>query len=81
MPDHPHCHSAALVVFSPLDVTSTVMTRMHVRSSIRAHSPLPGSSVNESCEQDTEQIHDRHLQMRSVTVGQDTDKRTASHVV
>ena len=42
------------------DVTSTVMTRMHVRSSMRAHSPLSGSSVNESCAQDTEQQHGKH---------------------
>ena len=33
------------------------MTRMHVRSSMCAHSPLSGSSVNESCAQDTEQKH------------------------
>ena len=44
-----------------LDVTSTVMTRMHVRSSMRAHSPLSGSSVNESCAQDTEQKHGKHF--------------------
>ena len=31
-----------------LDVTSTVMTRMHVRSSMLAHSPLSGSNMNES---------------------------------
>ena len=43
-----------------LDVTSTMMTRMHVRSSIRAHSPLSGSSVNESRAQDTEQKHGKH---------------------
>ena len=43
-----------------LDVTSTVMTRMHVRSSMCAHSPLSGSSVNESCAQDTEQKHGKH---------------------
>ena len=43
-----------------LDVTSTVMTRMHARSSMRAHSPLSGSSVNESCAQDTEQVHGKH---------------------
>ena len=36
------------------------MTRMHVRSSIRAHSPLSGLSVNESCAQDTEQKHGKH---------------------
>ena len=36
------------------------MTRVHVRSSVRAHSPLSGSSVNESCAQDTEQIHGKH---------------------
>ena len=58
VPDHPHCHSTALV-FS-LDVTSTVMTRMHVRSSMRAHSPLSGSSVNGSCAQDAEQKHCKH---------------------
>ena len=36
------------------------MTRMRVRSSICAHSPLSGLSVNESCAQDTEQIHGKH---------------------
>ena len=51
--------ATALHLFSActLDVTSTVMTRMHVRSSMRARSPLSGSSVNESCAQDTEQKH------------------------
>ena len=33
---------------------------MHVRSSMCAHSPLSGSSVNESCAQDTEQKHGKH---------------------
>ena len=33
---------------------------MHVRSSMRAHSPFSGSSVNESCAQDTEQKHNKH---------------------
>ena len=33
---------------------------MHVRSSMRAHSPLSGSSVNESCVQDTGQKHCKH---------------------
>ena len=62
MPDHPHA-ILALHLFSActLDVTSTVMTRMHVRSSMRAHSPLSGSSVNESCAQDTEQKHGKHF--------------------
>ena len=61
MPDHPHCHSTALVVFILYtDVTSTVMTRMQVRSSMRAHSLLSGSRVNESCAQDTEQKHCKH---------------------
>ena len=61
--DHPHCHSAALFFFPActLDVTSTVMTRMHVRSSMRAHSPLSGSSVTESCAQDTEQMHGKQV--------------------
>ena len=36
------------------------MTRMHVRSSMRARSPLSGSSVYESCAQDTEQKHGKH---------------------
>ena len=36
------------------------MIRVHVRSSMRAHSPLSGSSVYESCAQDTEQIHGKH---------------------
>ena len=36
------------------------MTRMHVRSSMRAPSPVSGSSVNESCAQDTEQKHGKH---------------------
>ena len=36
------------------------MTRMHVRSSMRAHSPLSGSSVNGSCAQDAEQKHGKH---------------------
>ena len=36
------------------------MTRMHVCSSMCAHSPLSGSSVNESSAQDTEQKHDKH---------------------
>ena len=51
--------ATALHLFSActLDVTSTVMTRMHVRSSVCAHSPSSGSSVNESCAQDTEQKH------------------------
>ena len=54
--------ATALHLFSActLDVASTVMTRMHVRSSMRAHSPLSGSSVNESCAQDTEQKHGEH---------------------
>ena len=54
--------ATALHLFSActLDVISTVMTRMHVRSSMRAHSPLSGSSVNESCAQDTEQKHGKH---------------------
>ena len=54
--------ATALHLFSActLDVTSTVMTRMHVRSSMCAHSPLSGSSVNESCAQDTEQKHGKH---------------------
>ena len=57
-----HIATALHLLFSAcaLDVTSTVMTRMHVRSSMRAHSPLSGSSVNESCAQDTEQIHGKH---------------------
>ena len=48
--------ATALHLFSAcaLDVTSTVMTRMHVRSSMCAHSPLSGSSVNKSSAQDTE---------------------------
>ena len=56
--------ATALHLFSSactLDVTSTVMTRMHFRSSTRAHSPLSGSSVNESCAQDTEQKHGKHF--------------------
>ena len=54
--------ATALHLFSActLDVTSTVMTRTHVRSSLRAHSPLSGSSVNGSCAQDTEQKHGKH---------------------
>ena len=36
------------------------MTRMHVRSFMRAHSPLSGSSVYKSCAQDTEQKHGQH---------------------
>ena len=54
--------ATALHLFSActLDVTSTVMTRMHVRSSMCAHSPSSGSSVNESCAQDTEQKHGKH---------------------
>ena len=54
--------ATALHLFSActLDVTSTVMTRMHVRSSMCAHSPLSGSSMNESCAQDTEQKHGKH---------------------
>ena len=54
--------ATALHLFSActLDVTSTVMTRMHVRSSMCAHSPSSGSSVNESCTQDTEQKHGKH---------------------
>ena len=60
VPGHPHCHGAALISVCTLDVTSTVMTRMHVRSSVRADSPLSGSSVNESCAQDTEQKHGKH---------------------
>ena len=55
--DHPHCHSTALVFSLYTRRDTTVMTRMHVRSSMRAHSPLSGSSVNESCAQDTEQKH------------------------
>ena len=45
-----HIATALHLLFSACtqDVTSTVMTRMHVRSSMRAHSPLSGSSVNES---------------------------------
>ena len=55
--------ATALHLFSACtqDVTSTVMTRMHVRSSVRAHSPLSGSSVYESCAQDTEQKHCKQL--------------------
>ena len=51
--------ATALHFFSActLDVTSTVMTRMQVRSSMCAHSPLSGLSVNESCAQYTEQKH------------------------
>ena len=54
--------ATALHLFSActLDVTSTVMTRVHVRSSICAHSPLSDSSVNESSAQDTEQKHGKH---------------------
>ena len=37
------------------------MTRMHIRSSIHTNSPLSGSSVNESCAQDTEQKHGKHF--------------------
>ena len=37
---------------------------MHVRSSMRAHSPLSGSSVNGSCAQDTDQKHGKHPQCR-----------------
>ena len=37
---------------------STVITRMHIHPC--AHSPLSGSSVNESCALDTEQIHGKH---------------------
>ena len=61
MPDH-HIATALHLLFTACtsDVTSTVMTRMHVRSSMRAHSPLSGSSVNESCAQDTEQKHSKH---------------------
>ena len=57
-----HIVTAQHLLFSActLDVTSTVMTRMHVRSSMRAHSPLSGSSVKESCAQDTEQKHGKH---------------------
>ena len=57
-----HIAAALHLLFSActLDVTSTVMTRMHVRSSMRAHCPLSGSSVNESCAQDTEQEHGKH---------------------
>ena len=57
-----HIAAALHLLFSActLDVTSTVMTRMHVRSSMRAHSPLSGSSVNEGCAQDTEQEHGKH---------------------
>ena len=56
--------ATALHLFSActLDVTSTVMTRVHVRSSMRTHSPLSGSSnVYESCAQDTEQKHGKHV--------------------
>ena len=55
-------NATSLHLFSAciLDVTSTVMTRMHVRSSMCAHSQLSGSSVNESCAQDTEQKHGKH---------------------
>ena len=55
--------ATALHLFSSActpDVTSTVMTRVHLRSSMRAHSPLSGSSVKESCAQDTEPIHGKH---------------------
>ena len=51
-----HLLSSACTLY----VTSTVMTRMHVRSSIGAHSPLSGSSVTEFCAQDTEHIHGKH---------------------
>ena len=54
--------ATALHLFSActLDVTSTEMTRKHVCSSMCAHSPLSGSSVNESCAQYTEQKHGNH---------------------
>ena len=42
-----------------LDLTSTVMTYMHIHPCVM-HSPLSGSSVNESCAQNTEQIHGKH---------------------
>ena len=56
-----HIATALHLLFSActLDVTSKVMPRMHVRSSVRAHSHF-GSSVNASCAQDTEQIHGKH---------------------
>ena len=52
-----HPRQKEFLSHTPSTVTSTVMTRMHVRSSVCAHSPLSGSSVNESCAQDTEQEH------------------------
>ena len=55
--------ATALHLFSACtpDVTSPVMTRMHVRSSHGvSHSPSSCSSVNESCAQDTEQKHGKH---------------------
>ena len=59
MPDHPHCHSTALVfsLYTRRDIDSD---DSYARPLIHAHSPLSGSSVNESCAQDTEQKHGKH---------------------
>ena len=54
------CHTYTALAFSLYNGRDIDSDDSHAHSSCVLHSPLSGSSVNESCAKDTEQIHGKH---------------------